>query len=58
MPTLAVTGDHDVFLPPRRLGSAVRRRLGVELRVIGDAGHLVVEEHAEQLAALVDEVLA
>ncbi|MEV3930013.1 alpha/beta fold hydrolase [Streptomyces sp. NPDC053728] len=52
IPRLVVTGEHDVFLPPRRLGPAVRRTLGTELEVISGAGHLVVEEHPERLSAL------
>jgi pimeloyl-ACP methyl ester carboxylesterase len=49
---LVVTGEHDVFLPPRRLGPAARTRLGVPLRVMPGAGHLVVEERVGQVAAL------
>lgn len=48
------TGEHDVFLPPKRIGPAVTRTLGVELRVLPGAGHLVVEEAPDRLAALVD----
>ncbi|MFI1013130.1 alpha/beta fold hydrolase [Streptomyces sp. NPDC020965] len=49
---LAVTGAHDVFLPPERLHRAVRDTLGTELRVVAGAGHLIVEEHPELLASL------
>src|SRR5699024_3381651 len=55
-PTTVVVGEHDVFLPPRRLRPAVRRAVGVELGVVPDAGHLVAEEYPDRLAALVDEV--
>ncbi|MFI7345847.1 alpha/beta fold hydrolase [Streptomyces sp. NPDC049936] len=51
---LVVTGEHDVFLPPRRLGPAVRGTLGAELGVVSEAGHLVVEERPEYLASLLD----
>ncbi|MFG3165101.1 alpha/beta fold hydrolase [Streptomyces sp. NPDC048232] len=34
---LVVTGEHDVFLPPRRLGPAVRGTLGAELGVVSEA---------------------
>ncbi|MEU0990749.1 alpha/beta hydrolase [Streptomyces sp. NPDC005953] len=51
-PRLAVTGAHDVFLPPQRLRRAVRDTLGTELQVITRAGHLLVEEHPELLANL------
>jgi pimeloyl-ACP methyl ester carboxylesterase len=55
---LAVTGDHDVFLPPKRLAPVVRKLLGVELGVLADAGHLVVDEdkNFEHLASLIDDV--
>jgi len=36
IPRLAISGEHDVFLPPRRLGPTVRRALGVELEVLPD----------------------
>ncbi|MER0485021.1 alpha/beta fold hydrolase [Streptomyces sp. Edi2] len=49
---LAVTGEHDVFLPPRRLGPAVRAALGADLGVIPGTGHLVVEECPGYLATL------
>ncbi|SCK57434.1 Lysophospholipase, alpha-beta hydrolase superfamily [Streptomyces sp. SceaMP-e96] len=52
IPRLVVTGEHDVFLPPRRLGPAVRGTLGAELGVISEAGHLVVEERPEYLSTL------
>ncbi|BCK69344.1 hypothetical protein Srufu_032970 [Streptomyces libani subsp. rufus] len=51
-PRLVVTGSHDVFLPPRRLGPAVRCTLGAELGVVAGAGHLVVEECPDYLATL------
>ncbi|WP_069815740.1 alpha/beta fold hydrolase [Streptomyces sp. TP-A0874] len=54
VPRLVVTGEQDVFLPPRRLAPAVRDRLGLELGVVPGTGHLVVEERPEQLSALVD----
>ncbi|MFF8379319.1 alpha/beta fold hydrolase [Streptomyces sp. NPDC015661] len=58
VPVAAVTGEHDVFLPPERLRPAVRARLGgVELGVVADAGHLVVEEFPERVAALVSPTL-
>jgi pimeloyl-ACP methyl ester carboxylesterase len=53
IPRLVVTGQHDVFLNTRRLGLAVRDALGVELDVVDEAGHLLVEERPEYLAALV-----
>jgi len=53
-PRLVVTGRHDVFLPPGRLATAVSVTLGVDLDVVDGAGHLVVEEQPDYLAALVD----
>ncbi|MGW8763055.1 alpha/beta fold hydrolase [Streptomyces sp. NPDC055815] len=57
VPVTAVTGERDVFLPPERLRPAVRARLGegAELGVVPDAGHLVVEEFPERIAALVSQ---
>ncbi|EFL12790.1 predicted protein [Streptomyces sp. C] len=50
VPRRVVTGEHDVFLPPRRLGPAVRGTLGAELGVVPAAGRLVVEERPEYQA--------
>ncbi|MFI2212483.1 alpha/beta fold hydrolase [Streptomyces sp. NPDC020141] len=50
-PRQVVLGTHDVFLPVDRLRRAVRARLGVELDVMAEAGHLLVEEHPQRLAA-------
>lgn len=47
-----VVGDSDVFLPSRTLAPAVQRRLGVQLEVIGSAGHLVTDEFPDQIAEL------
>jgi pimeloyl-ACP methyl ester carboxylesterase len=47
-----VSAEHDVFFPPHRLDSAVRAVLGVDLHVVPDAGHLVVEEHPATIASL------
>ncbi|MFC9394578.1 alpha/beta fold hydrolase [Streptomyces sp. NPDC057027] len=55
VPRLVVTGEHDVFLPPRRLVTAVRGTLGAELGVVSGAGHLVVEERPEFLSALLED---
>lgn len=50
-----VVGETDVVLPSRTLAPVVRRTLGVELGVIGSAGHLVVDEYPEKLAELVTD---
>ncbi|MDI3422708.1 alpha/beta fold hydrolase [Streptomyces luteolus] len=54
--SLAVVGEHDTFMPPRILAPAVRTAVGTDLHVIADAGHLVVEEHPQLVAGLVDTV--
>ncbi|WP_082317680.1 alpha/beta fold hydrolase [Streptomyces sp. NRRL WC-3549] len=54
VPRRVVAGRHDTFLPPRHLGSAVRRTLGIELDVVAGAGHLLVDEAPEYVAALTD----
>ncbi|MCX4545800.1 alpha/beta fold hydrolase [Streptomyces sp. NBC_01565] len=54
IPRLVVTGEHDVFLPPRRLSPAVRGTLGTDLGVLTDAGHLVVEERPQYLSTLLE----
>ncbi|MFJ2598726.1 alpha/beta fold hydrolase [Streptomyces erythrochromogenes] len=53
IPRLVATGAHDTFLPPRRLYPVVHSTLDTELHFIPDAGHLVVEEHPDRVAALV-----
>ncbi|GAA4923427.1 pimeloyl-ACP methyl ester carboxylesterase [Stackebrandtia albiflava] len=55
-PLIVATGEHDRFLPPRVLEPAVRRRLDTSLRVIPEAGHLLVEERPEEVVAMVAEL--
>ncbi|MFD3748037.1 alpha/beta fold hydrolase [Nocardia sp. NPDC058633] len=55
--TLVATGRHDVFLPPNRIGPATRHRLGIGLRVLDGAGHLVLDEQPGAVVDLVDEVI-
>lgn len=57
-PLLVATGAHDRFLPPDRLAPATRAKLGAELHVIDDAGHLAVDERPELIADLVDTLTA
>lgn len=52
--TVVATGTHDQFLPPRRLGPAAQRILGVELDTVANAGHLVTDEQPRHLVALID----
>lgn len=42
----------DRFLPPECLGPATRAKLGVDLDVIDDAGHLAGDERPEAIADL------
>jgi pimeloyl-ACP methyl ester carboxylesterase len=56
-PLAVATGAHDCFLPPDRLGPAVRTKLGTDLHVIDDAGHLAGDEHPERIADLVDALV-
>lgn len=54
-PLLVATGRFDVFLPPRALGPAVRRRLGSGLRVVDGAGHLILDEAPLEVCKVVEE---
>ncbi|QUH03460.1 alpha/beta hydrolase [Saccharopolyspora erythraea] len=52
VPRTVVVGEHDVFLPRRVLAPAAREILGVEPETVPSAGHLVVDEFPERLAAI------
>ena len=52
-PCVVGVGEHDRFLPPRRLLLAVRHSMGLEVRVLAGAGHLTVPAG---LPAVVDPV--
>jgi pimeloyl-ACP methyl ester carboxylesterase len=56
-PCVVVVGEHDRFLPPRRLAPAVRRTMDLDVRVIAGAGHLTTPAHLEEIVALVAEVV-
>jgi pimeloyl-ACP methyl ester carboxylesterase len=56
-PCLVAVGRGDVFLPPDRLGPAVRRRLESDLRSLADCGHLGLDEQPDEIVALVAEVV-
>jgi pimeloyl-ACP methyl ester carboxylesterase len=49
-------GEHDRFLPPRRLAPAVRRTMDVDLRVFSGMGHLTTPGHLDDVVSLVAEV--
>ncbi|MEU8387149.1 alpha/beta hydrolase [Micromonospora sp. NPDC048843] len=57
MPVVIASGDQDVFLPPNRLRSGAQQRLHVDPDIISAAGHLVTDEHPDQLAALVGRLV-
>lgn len=56
MPVVIASGEQDVFLPPDRLRSGARERIHVDVDFISAAGHLVTDEHPDQLVALVDRL--
>jgi pimeloyl-ACP methyl ester carboxylesterase len=47
-----VVGDHDAFFPLRQLRKACLAAVDVEPVVVEDAGHLLIEEEHDQVAAL------
>ncbi|MFF5933648.1 alpha/beta fold hydrolase [Streptomyces sp. NPDC012508] len=56
-PVFVIVGAHDTFLPASALRRAARRLLGADLLVIGDSGHLVLDEAVERAAMVVSEAL-
>jgi pimeloyl-ACP methyl ester carboxylesterase len=55
-PCVVGVGEHDRFLPPRRLAPAVRRTMGLDLRVFSGMGHLTTPRHLDDVGSLVAEV--
>jgi hypothetical protein len=55
-PCVVGVGEHDRFLPPRRLAPAVRRTMGLDLRVFSGMGHLTTPRHLDDVVSLVAEV--
>ena len=55
-PCVVGVGEHDRFLPPRRLAPAVRRTMDLDLRVFTDLGHLTTPGHLDDVVSLVAEV--
>jgi pimeloyl-ACP methyl ester carboxylesterase len=56
VPRTVLCGAQDCFLPVRPLEQAVRDRLGVELRVLDDAGHLATEDQPGAILAAVADL--
>ena len=55
-PCVVGTGEYDRFLPPRRLAPAVRRAMGLELRVLPGMGHLTTPAHLDDVMSVIAEV--
>jgi pimeloyl-ACP methyl ester carboxylesterase len=55
-PCVVGVGEHDRFLPPRRLAPAVRRTMNLDLRVFAGMGHLTTPDHLDEVVSLVAEV--
>jgi pimeloyl-ACP methyl ester carboxylesterase len=55
-PCVVGVGEHDRFLPPRRLAPAVHRTIGGDVRVFPGMGHLTTAAHLDDVVALVAEV--
>jgi hypothetical protein len=55
-PCVVGVGEFDRFLPPRRLAPAVRRSMGLDLRVFPGMGHLTTAGHLGEVVSLVAEV--
>jgi pimeloyl-ACP methyl ester carboxylesterase len=55
-PCVVGVGEHDRFLPPRRLGPAVRRTIGGDVRVFPGMGHLTTPAHLADVVALVAQL--
>jgi len=55
VPCVVGTGEHDRFLPPRRLAPALREAMGLELRVLPGMGHLTTPGHLGDVVSLVAE---
>lgn len=55
-PCVVGVGEHDRFLPPRRLAPAVRRTMNLTVRVFSGVGHLTTPAHLDEVVSLVAEV--
>jgi pimeloyl-ACP methyl ester carboxylesterase len=55
-PCVVGVGEHDRFLPPRRLAPVVRRTMNLGIRVFPGAGHLTTPAHLDEVVSLVAEV--
>jgi pimeloyl-ACP methyl ester carboxylesterase len=55
-PCVVGVGEHDRFLPPRRLAPALRRTMDLDLRILPGMGHLTTPGHLDDVVALVADV--
>jgi hypothetical protein len=55
-PCVVGVGEHDRFLPPRRLAPALRRTMDLDLRILPGMGHLTTPGHLDDVVSLVSEV--
>ncbi|WP_203909126.1 alpha/beta fold hydrolase [Rhizocola hellebori] len=56
LPCVVGVGEHDRFLPPRRLAPAVHRTMNLDLRVLPGMGHLTTPQHLDDVVSLVAQV--
>jgi len=54
-PCVVGVGEHDRFLAPRRLSPALRRTMGLDLRILPGMGHLTTPGHLGDVVSLVAE---
>ena len=54
-PCVVGVGEHDRFLPPRRLAPALRRAMDLDLRILPGMGHLATPGHLDDVVSLVAE---
>ncbi len=55
-PCVVGVGEHDRFLPPRRLAPAVRRAMNLDVRIFPGVGHLTAPADLDKVVSLVAEV--
>lgn len=55
-PCVVGVGEHDRFLPPRRLAPAVRRTMNLDVRVFPGVGHLTTPADLDEVVSLVAQV--
>jgi pimeloyl-ACP methyl ester carboxylesterase len=55
-PCVVGVGEHDRFLPPKRLAPAVHRTMGLELQVIAGMGHMTTAGQFSDVVSLIADV--